>query len=614
MPRLSAFFGTSALLGITLRRFPLPVALAGIFTVLQVLANHGVKPIDDKHLLDVQLSLALGFFWALSAHLAARARAWPVVVEWALALAFPLLTFAILWGTPNDLPAPALLLGEAAILTTLAAASPALRVQNNEALWRFTSVALEGAAIALVAAVILAIGLCVLVFSITYLFELRDPGRLIPDIWIVSLSLFWPLRALSTLPRAEDPPETLTLQFHKALPFLLDWALVPIWIAYLAVLYTYAAKILIDGSLPRGNVAWMVHGFGALGVAVWLMVWPRRDSGTALTRLFQRWFWWTLPIPLLLLAIGILERVGAYGWTEPRYMVALGGVWLAAMALIYGLRPSRVPLAVAPLSLAALCLLSTFGPWGAVSVSVRDQHARLARLLAHHGILVDGGIVPVKDPAAVPTSDAQAIGSAIDFLSQHDRFDLLEAWYGSGFMSSNGAPMIFRRAQHVARSDAFAIMGLQNPGPARSYGQQVVTMTAFDQPAWLRESTAAFVDLADYPMLVQLHIGAGEERKIAAPESGTHYRLLYAATESRLTLVSPRGDELLIDLTPAFAHLQVFAGQQRLTPEQSKPAIVTVGTRLRARVAIQSVTFDQTGAGFEGKRLSILLAISDPAP
>ena len=569
MPRLSALFGTSALLGITLRRFPLPAAMAAIFMVLQVLANHGVNPIDDAHLLDIQLSLAIGFFWALSAHLASRARAWPTVVEGALALLGPLLTFAILWGTPNDLPTPALLLGEAAILTTLAAASPALRVQNNEALWRFTAVALEGAAIALVAAVILAIGLCILVFSITYLFELRDPGRLIPDIWVVSLSLFWSLRAMSTLPQPGERPEALALQFNKALPFLLDWALAPIWIAYLAVLYAYAAKILIEWSLPRGNVAWMVHGFGALGVAVWLMVWPRRDSGTALTRLFQRWFWWTLPIPLLLLAIGILERVSAYGWTEPRYMVAAGGLWLVAMALIFGLLPRRVPLALAPLSLAALCLLSAFGPWGAPSISVRDQHARLTDLLTRHQILVNGQIIPAATPTAIPSSDVQRIASAVEFLVAHKRYDRIKPWFDAQSVPS---PQL---TDVPPRNVIIAALGLREVDPAGAPPRQRSITTAFGQLPWMQDRTPLLLDIAGYDSLGLVTFnGADNERTIDAAGGGPPYRLRLDRAAMKIHLQAPSGRTAIVDLASAFTQLFDVAERAQLTAEQSRPAVL----------------------------------------
>ncbi len=482
-----------------------------------------------------------------------------------------------------------------------------MRVQNNEALWQFTAVALEGAAIALVAAVILAIGLCILVLSITYLFELRDPGRLIPDIWIVSLSLFWSLRAMSTLPQPGERPEALTLQFNKALPFLLDWALVPIWCAYLTVLYTYAAKILIEWSLPRGNVAWMVHGFGALGVAVWLMVWPRRDTGPALTRLFQRWFWWTLPIPLLLLAIGILERVSAYGWTEPRYMVAAGGLWLAAMALIFGLLPRRVPLVLAPLSLAVLCLLSTFGPWSAVSVSVRDQHGRLTSLLTRHGILADGRIVPAKDPESVPSSDVHAINSAVRFLVAHDRLDIIRAWYPPG-VSITGQSYDAGGPGHIVTT--MGLPPLDHAGRLQRAQRSITTI--FGLPNWMRDRDPLLLDISGYDAIGQVSFnGAEDVRRLQSPDFGRPFVLQLDRAALRLLVEGPSGRTTSFDLSSALSQLFDAAGKGPLVINQPQVATITAHGDVRARLAIQSATLEKTATGFLIPELSFVIALAD---
>ncbi len=62
-------------------------------------------------------------------------------------------------------------------------------------------------------------------------------------------------------------------------------ALVSPTLAYALILHAYAVKIIVSGSLPKGQVATMVSIFAVAGTGAWLIAWPWRETGTRLLRL-----------------------------------------------------------------------------------------------------------------------------------------------------------------------------------------------------------------------------------------------------------------------------------------------------------------------------------------
>ena len=167
-------------------------------------------------------------------------------------------------------------------------------------------------------------------------------------------------------------PLTPSAKSHASgYPFSLQSLLVPLALIYLVLLFGFAAKSLATWDLPRGTVGWLVGGFAAFGLAVWSAVWPFRETGNRLARLYHRYFHYALVVPVILLAIGVGVRVAEYGITEKRYALILMTVWLGGIAL-YGIfaRPAR--LAIAP---AAFASCRAPCPWRA-SVSRRISGGR----------------------------------------------------------------------------------------------------------------------------------------------------------------------------------------------------------------------------------------------
>ncbi|MCC7046147.1 MAG: DUF4153 domain-containing protein [Alphaproteobacteria bacterium] len=597
---------------LTVRRLPLPVAASVAFAVVSIADVHGLAFDFGQVRADAQKSLALAFFWTLAASLFVRTLGWPEWLGWLLGLAASAATLRLLIVTPDAVYSPALLLGEAAILLTIVAAFPRFWIDDDEALWRFVGAALEGCLIALVAAGLLGLGLTSLVGSLHYLFGLWLDGRVYIDTWVLALAVIWPLWALSTVPDPAKPDAVSPLQFTGALNLLVDWVLVPVGCAYLLVLYAYAAKIAIAWELPRGNVALMVHGFGAYGAALWLVAWPRRDTAATLTRLFHRWFFRLLSVPLALLFVGVSERVVAYGWTEPRVMVAAGGAWLAAMAGLFAFASRRLPIKLIPLSLAVLCLAISFGPWGVVSVSVRDQHARLSTLLARHGILVGGAVVQATGKGAdLPSVDLSSIASAMHFLAQHERMDLIEPWF------KDAKPWTSEMSDFEVAAGALAAMGLRAVDawgrPAGSRYHQITT--AYGNLSPVHRGQVLVLDINGYEFVGKAFLGNdSKDQTLETVARDRVFAVRFEPTGGVLRLLFPRGEELVADLGPGLVALAA-AGPSgvALSLEQSNPAVVNVRSDAgaRARIVIERARVELRPGAIGVNSISLWIALDE---
>ena len=138
----------------------------------------------------------------------------------------------------------------------------------------------------------------------------------------------------------------------------------------------------------------MVMAYLLIGAITLLLAYPSRDTSGPLVRLFWRYWVWLAALPVLLLFIAVFRRIADYGVTEPRYLIALVGVWALILAGARILSGERFDLRIVPGALSLLMLAASFGPGGAVGFSVMSQKEELAAILTEKGVLVDGKIVP----------------------------------------------------------------------------------------------------------------------------------------------------------------------------------------------------------------------------
>jgi hypothetical protein len=110
------------------------------------------------------------------------------------------------------------------------------------------------------------------------------------------------------------------------------------------------------------------------------------------------------------------------------------------------------------MTLCAVAFATSFGPWGAYTVSRNSQTARLERLMEANGILVDGAIA--KATAEVPVDDRREISAISLYLVRYHGEKTFDRWVDSGGIEPADSAVSYRGEEDVARSIVFA-MGLE---------------------------------------------------------------------------------------------------------------------------------------------------------
>jgi hypothetical protein len=101
-------------------------------------------------------------------------------------------------------------------------------------------------------------------------------------------------------------------------------------------------------------------------------------------------------------------------------------LWLTFTAFYFSI--SRVKnIRIIPYSLCIIAFLTSFGPWGAFSMSERSQLSRLEEILVNNKILVNGKIVKAVNP--LPEDETQDVSSVVQYLSERKSLDKIQPWF-----------------------------------------------------------------------------------------------------------------------------------------------------------------------------------------
>jgi len=283
-------------------------------------------------------------------------------------------------------------------------------------------------------------GLALALAALVHLFGVRVDDDRYFELWVCCTFVLQTWIFLAGIPR-----DFTLLDQERSYPTGLrvfsQFVLLPLLALYLGLLYAYAGKIVLSGSLPSGWVGWMVSAAGAFGMLSLLLLFPARNGplGRFVRRVETGFHLAILPL-LGLLFVSLAERVGAYGITERRYFLFVLGVWLAAASL-YRLRWGRTKLAWIPISLCLLALLTSFGPWGALSVSRESQSARLTALLERSHRLSGRS----QGSAPVAFADRREMSRILDYLIETHGKGSLRRWPGPSGASDTAASFLYVR-------------------------------------------------------------------------------------------------------------------------------------------------------------------------
>ena len=226
---------------------------------------------------------------------------------------------------------------------------------------------------------VLYLGLVLALAAITALFEVEIRGERYGQLFMFCLGIVNTWIYLSDFP--EKVHNDKVIQFQRAFEVFVKYILIPLVLLYLAILYAYGFKILLEWELPKGWVSYLVTALALLGFVVQVIIDPIQKTIQSWTiNKFYPWFYLLLLPLIVLLFVAIFRRISDYGITENRYFVVLSAFWILGISL-YLLLSKKRRLIILPISIFILAVCSAIGPWGAIPISKNSQTNRFETLL-----------------------------------------------------------------------------------------------------------------------------------------------------------------------------------------------------------------------------------------
>ncbi|MGP8214037.1 MAG: DUF4153 domain-containing protein [Bacteroidia bacterium] len=298
-------------------------------------------------------------------------------------------------------------------------------------------------------------GICIAMALLDGLLHVTIHSHYYAYAWFCMIGIFNTVFFLAGVPRNIKELDADT-SYLKGLKAFTQFVLLPLVTMYLLILYMYILRILLIGSLPKGYVAYLVISFSGMGIFSLLLIYPIRDlDDNKWIKLFSKWFYWALYPLIILLAFSIYHRVSEYGITTDRYFIVVLAIWLACIAA-YFLFSRKENIKIIPVSLCIIAVFSSFGPWGAFSVSAGSQMHQLEKLLVSNKVLVNGKINS-NAAANVQDSVRRRAESIVEYLVKTDEVGKIQPWVKQNLDSLHDSNAYSRYSYSYAESQA--IMG-----------------------------------------------------------------------------------------------------------------------------------------------------------
>jgi Domain of unknown function (DUF4153) len=433
--KLSNFTNLAPIIKESFRRFPLPFICALISTLLTIIVIYDPELGKVDSVTKSIFTLSFSVVALTSFKLYAESATWSYTGQAIGAVVVISVLALYLFGIVVEESASTYSFLALAVLLSLLFTPYINKSSNAASVWYFNFKSGNAIFFAGLSAMVLGIGLSLIVASLNYLFDIVIQEKVYVVIWTVSWGLLFPVYVLSNISKEFDF-EDEGCEFPKGISFIANYILVPLMFVYMAILYTYFIKIVINWELPRGNLGWMITTFGTIGIVTKLLAYPIHNKGTRLLAFFDKYYYYALIVPIILLAIAIIERVNEYGFTEQRYAVFMIGIWLSAVTVLSVINKERFHIKYVPIILAILALLSSIGPWSAVAVSTYSQVSRLEALLVKNHMFVNGQAVASEKE--VSFEDKKSISSIADYLTENKyRFAHIKPWFTQLVANSN---------------------------------------------------------------------------------------------------------------------------------------------------------------------------------
>src|SRR3954453_17251083 len=285
-------------------------------------------------------------------------------------------------------------------LHLLVAILPFAGQRESNAFWQYNRHLFLGFLRAVVFSKVLFVGLAVALLAVDKLFGVKVPGELYARMYFVIIFV------INTAIFLAAVPSRLTelagdASYPRVLKVFSQYILTPLVFIYLVILLAYLVKIVFGGEWPSGWIGWLVTSVAVAGLLGFLLVHPlRHDPDEGWIRTYTRWLFIGLIPAAVILLVAFWKRVLPYGMTELRLLGVLLGIWLLAMAVSYTLKADSGIRRI-PVTLAAVLLLTIYGPLSVTRWSVSSQGRRLATLVAGRSRTANGEENPREASAAL---------------------------------------------------------------------------------------------------------------------------------------------------------------------------------------------------------------------
>lgn len=408
-------------------RFPLVLLCALGATILALLLVHDADLISKIYTVKIYSTLLYATVALTSLKLVAESESWSATKHGIGVVVALTIIVLFVWTVFIEKTASTYIFFSLAITTSLLIAPYIKRASTPASFWFFNYKTGVSVFFASIAAIVLGAGVSLSLLSISYLFEITISYKFYSDIWIVCWGVLFTVYLLANISKEFDFKEE-SCAFPKGISFITNYILVPLMWAYMAILYAYFFKIIVQWELPRGNLGWVITAFGSIGILTKLLAYPIRNDGTRLLVLFDKYYYYALIVPIILLGIAIGVRINNYGMTESRYAVVLLGIWFLLVTLLTVIKKERFHIKYVPILFALLAFFASFGPWGAVEMSINSQLGRFEDALVKHKLLVNGQAVKLQGELSF--AERKAISSMADYLTVNEnRFQRIKPWF-----------------------------------------------------------------------------------------------------------------------------------------------------------------------------------------
>jgi uncharacterized protein DUF4153 len=339
----------------------------------------------DEHWARLAMVGALGLPLTVALTLFAEERRWSTARNAGLNLFGVALLglFYLVWPGPEQKHEAIRYFQLNAALHLLVAVMPFLGQRETRAFWQYNRRLFLGFLRAAVFSAVLYVGLIIALAALDKLFGVDVPAQLYARLYLVITFVINTWIFLAEVPR--DLGELVDdTSYPRVLKVFSQFILTPLVFIYLLLLLAYLVKIVAGGEWPSGWIGWLVTSVAVAGLLGFLLVHPLRDDpDESWIRTYTRWLFVGLIPAAIVLLVAFWKRVLPYGLTEMRLLGVLLGLWLLVIAVSYTLRQEGGIKRI-PVTLAALLLLTLYGPLSVTSVSLASQGRRLAGLVAAH--------------------------------------------------------------------------------------------------------------------------------------------------------------------------------------------------------------------------------------